>query len=170
MISEESLEKVSLWKEIQRYIRKKYPKIEDVYRKRLSIRLLINGLVMDLVDSTRRHLKRLGVTSVADLQKVKGPLVVASPSMAKKRLELRRFLHENLYQHYRVVRMTVKGQRIIRSLFEAYLEKPGQLPPQVRERAKKEGLHRALCDYLAGMTDRYVQDEYTRLFEPYERV
>ena len=83
---------------------------------------------------------------------------------------LRRFLHTHLYQHYRVVRMTEKGRRFIRRLFGAYVEKPEQLPPAVRERIEKDGLHRAICDYIAGMTDRYIQEEYKRLFEPYERV
>ncbi len=170
MISEEGLEKVALWRELQSYIRKKYPKIENAYRRRLTIRLLINRLVMDLVETTRRHLKRLGVSGVQDLQKIKGALVATSASMVRKRVELRRFLHANLYQHYRVVRMTEKGQRFIRKLFEAYLEKPGQLPPSVKDRVGKDGLHRAVCDYIAGMTDRYVQDEYKRLFEPFERV
>lgn len=170
MIPEEKLDEVRLWQEIQNYIRKKYPRIGPVQQKRLAIRLLINRLVMDLIEVTRRHLRRLGVRGTADLQKVKGPLVVFSDSMTKKKEELRRFLHTELYQHYRVVRMTNKGQRFLQSLFEAYLKKPGQLARSVRERAEKEGLHRALCDYLAGMTDRYAQDEYKRLFEPYERV
>lgn len=170
MISEEVLIRTSLWRETQLYIRKKYKKIADTPRKRLSIRLLINRMVMDLVETTRQHLEQMGVESVADLQKVKGPLVLLSPSMVRQKEELRRFLHANLYQHYRVVRMTEKGKRFLRSLFQAYLEKPGQLPPPVRERAKEDGLHRAVCDYLAGMTDRYVQEEYKRLFEPYERV
>lgn len=170
MISEAGLEKILLWKEAEGYIRKKYPHIQEVPRKRLAIRLLINRLVMDLVESTRHNLKQLGVEKTADLQKVRGQLAVLSPSMVKKKEELRRFLHGNLYQHYRVVRMTEKGKRFIEKVFGAYVKKPGQLPPSVLKRSEKDGLHRALCDYIAGMTDRYVQEEYKRLFEPYERV
>ena len=170
MIPEDELAGLALWREIQTYIKKKYSKIADPQRKRLSIRLLVNQLVMDLAGATRRHLRKIGVKTVSDLQKAKAPLVVFSPSINKKKEELRRFLHLNLYQHYRVVRMTDKGQRFIRSLFEAYLKKPGQLPPALRERIKKDGLHRAICDYIAGMTDRYILEEYKRLFEPYERV
>lgn len=170
MISEKELEKLAFWREVSAYTQKKYRKIDDSLRKRLAIRLLVNRLVMDLVEATRRHLKKLGVQKVADLQTVKVPLAVFSPSVVKKKEELRQFLHKHLYQHYRVVRMTDKGQRFIRSLFEAYLRKPGQLPPGVRERAEQEGLHRAICDYIAGMTDRYAQDEYRRFFEPFERV
>ena len=170
MISEEDLKGVSLWREIQAYIRKKYSKIGDPQRKRLTIRLMVNRLVMDLVAATRSHLKKMGVQSVAHLQKTKGPLALFTPSLNKKKEELRRFLHAHLYQHYRVVRMTNKGQRFIRALFEAYLKKPDQLPPPVHERIKKDGLHRAICDYVAGMTDRYVLEEYKKLFEPFERV
>lgn len=170
MIAEDGLQKISLWRETQAYIQKKYPQIEDSLRKRLSIRLLVNRFVMDMVETTQRHLKNLNVQTVADLQKVKGPLALFSPSLLKKREELRRFLHLNLYQHHRVVRMTEKGQRFIRGLFESYLKKPGQLSPAVLERAARDGLYRAICDYIAGMTDRYAQDEYKRLFEPFERV
>ncbi len=170
LISEEALEGITLWRETQAYVRKKYRRIADVQRKRLTIRLLINQMVTDLAETSRRHLKRLGVQSTADLQKTKDQLVLFSPSLTKKKEQLRRFLYDNLYHHYRVVRMTEKGQRLIRSLFESYLKKPGQLPPGVREWSVKEGLHRAACDYIAGMTDRFAQDEYKRLFEPYERV
>ena len=170
MISEEDLEGVALWREIQGYIRKKYSRISDAQGKRLAIRLLINRLVMDLVETTRRHLKKLGIENVGDLQKVKGPLAVFSDLIVKKKEELRRFLHKQLYGHYRVLRMTEKGQRFIQSVFEAYLKKPGQLPPSVARWIPKEGLRRAICDYLAGMTDRYIQEEYSRLFEPYEKV
>lgn len=170
MISEADLKGVALWRETQVYLRKKYPVIGDPQRKRLSIRLLVNRLVMDLVGTTARHLRQLRIESVTDLQKVKGPLAVFSAALNKKKEELRRFLHKNLYQHHRVVRMTEKGQRFIRNVFESYLKKPGQLPPAVRDRIKKDSLHRAICDYIAGMTDRYVIEEYKKLFEPYERV
>lgn len=170
MISEKDLHEVALWREVLGYVQKKYKKMDDNVRKRTAIRLIINRLVMDMTLSTQRHLKSLKIKRVSDLQKVKGQLVIASPSVLKKKEELRRFLHANLYQHYRVVRMTDKGQRYIRSLFETYLRKPGQLPPAVRTRAQDDGLHRAICDYIAGMTDRYAQDDYRRLFEPFERV
>ncbi|MBI2167107.1 MAG: deoxyguanosinetriphosphate triphosphohydrolase [Candidatus Omnitrophica bacterium] len=170
MIAEEELRGTRLWEEALNYIHKKYPRIEPAPRNRLAIRLLINQLVMDLIETTRRHLEKLGVKSVKDLQKVQGPLVLFSPGMTKKMEQLRRFLHAHVYQHYRVVRMTDKGQRFIRCLFEAYVKKPGQLAPSVRKRVEKDGIYRAVCDYIAGMTDRFAQDEYKRLFEPFERV
>jgi len=96
--------------------------------------------------------------------------VVFSEPVKGLHQQLKKFLNKNLYQHYRVVRMTDKGQRFLKSLFQVYLQKPAQLPPDVALRSKSEGIHRALCDYLAGMTDRFALDEYKRFFEPYERV
>ena len=80
------------------------------------------------------------------------------------------FLNEKLYQHYRVNRMSSKAQRFIRKLFEVYLDKPEQLPPQSQAMLKKDGPHRVICDYIAGMTDRYALNEYKKLFEPFEQV
>jgi dGTPase len=90
--------------------------------------------------------------------------------MEEARKPFKAFLSKNLYQHYRVVRMSNKACRFINDLFKVYLDKPEQLPPTTHSRLKKEGAHRAICDYIAGMTDRYALDEYKRLFEPYERV
>jgi dGTPase len=90
--------------------------------------------------------------------------------MHKKRKELRAFLIKNLYNNYRVMRMSDKARRFITGLFKVYLEKPEQLPPSDQKRIKKTGNHRVVCDYIASMTDRYALDEYKKLFDPYERV
>ena len=77
---------------------------------------------------------------------------------------------KNLYQHYRVVRMSDKAIRFIKKLFEIYLARPQQLPPKFQKKLNRETPHRVICDYIAGMTDRYALDEYKKFFEPYERV
>ena len=76
----------------------------------------------------------------------------------------------NLYQHHRVIRMTNKGKRFLREIFKVYEDCPEQLPPQVQARGKEDGIYRAICDYISGMTDRFALEEYKRLFEPFERV
>ncbi|HTL69817.1 MAG TPA: deoxyguanosinetriphosphate triphosphohydrolase, partial [Candidatus Eisenbacteria bacterium] len=86
------------------------------------------------------------------------------------RQELRDFLKAKLYRHYRVVRMSDKARRFIRALFEVYVSRPQQLPPGSQKRLKAEGVERVVCDYIAGMTDRYAQDEYRKFFEPFEKV
>lgn len=170
LILESDLKGVELWESAGQYIKRKYPTIRSTHKHRLAIRLIVNRLVMDVIETSRLRIKRLGIREVGDLQKKKIPVVSYSEPVKKQLGGLKKFLNQNLYQHYRVVRMTDKGQRFLRALFQVYEQKPGQLPPWVRERAKKEGFHRSVCDYLAGMTDRYALDEYKRFFEPYERV
>jgi dGTPase len=83
---------------------------------------------------------------------------------------LRQFLLEKMYRHYRLIRMADKARRIINQLFEAYLEDSNQLPPAFRERLKQEDKMQLICDYIAGMTDRFALQEYKKLFDPFERV
>ncbi len=171
LLAEEQLKELYLWRDAEGYIRKKYgKKISAVQKKRLVIRLIINRLATDVMETTLLRIKKMRIKSLKDLQKTQRLVVGLSGPMQRHLMEVKRFLHKFLYQHYRVIRMTDKGQRFLKALFEVYLQKPSQLPSEVVRRSKKEGIHRAICDYLAGMTDRYAQDEYKRIFEPYERV
>jgi dGTPase len=141
---------------------------DDMIRHRF-IRRLIGLSIDDVVLQTDRHLTEAGVTSVAALQRL--PSNVANYGAAFEAMadQLKDFLYDQLYSHYRVVRMSVKAQRFVEQLFEAYTTRPRQLPPQVRDRAEKIGLHRATADYIAGMTDRFALQEYERLFDPFTR-
>jgi dGTPase len=80
------------------------------------------------------------------------------------------FLMAKLYRHYRTLKMTEKAKRFIAEIFREYHGNPGQLPPAFQEAIPREGKARVICDYIAGMTDRYCQDEYKRLFHPFERM
>ena len=170
LITESQVEELALWQDAIRYIHKKYPGLAAVQRKRLAIRLIMNRLVGDLIEHTQTRIQKLGIRSLADLQKRKESVVGLGEVRRKELGQLKKFLHQHLYHHYRVVRMTDKGQRFLKALFQVCLDKPSQLPPDVLRRSKKEGLYRTICDYLAGMTDRFALDEYKRFFEPYERV
>jgi dGTPase len=83
------------------------------------------------------------------------------------RRELETFLTTRVYRHYRVQRMALKGARILRELFEEFCRVPQLLPPRYQRRTIQRGVFQTVCDYVAGMTDRYAQDEYLRLFQPY---
>ncbi|MBI3306696.1 MAG: deoxyguanosinetriphosphate triphosphohydrolase, partial [Candidatus Omnitrophica bacterium] len=170
LLTEEQIGKLRLWQDAAKYIRKKYPGIGPVPRKRLAIRLIVNRLVVDLVDHTLAQIERLGIRHVKDVQKTEKMVVGFSKEMAAYVREIKAFLNQNLYHHYRVERMTEKAQRFLKAIFKALIERPAQLPPEVLRRSREEGLHRAVCDYVAGMTDRFALDEYKRFFEPYERV
>jgi len=171
LITESALQKIGLWNEAQKKVEDTYGHIDDnEIRKFQAIKTLINMKVTDLLEESEKNIKDLGINSVEDVRSTKERIISFSKKMADKRRPLREFLFENLYSHYRVVRMSDKARRFLEKLFAVYLAKPEQLPPNAYNRLEKENTHRVICDYIAGMTDRYAQDEYKKLFEPYERV
>ncbi len=170
LIKEEDLKCIGLWHEKDREVRKKFPHIKDSIRKYQVIRALIDLQVTDLLNRTEYNIKRFKILKAQDATKIPERIVAPGKEMQALRASMRAFLKDKLYQHYRVIRMSNKAYRFITSLFKIYLDKPEQLPPNTQGRLKKEGAHRVICDYIAGMTDRYALDEYKKFFEPYERV
>ncbi len=168
LLDEEMLSGVSLWIMAKRDLEKKKFRYKPASFRPAMIRCILNYMVMDVVQHSKRLITLSGIQSVKELQKTQKKIIAFSPDMARRHVELKKFLMKNLYQHYHVVRMTDKGQRFIKALFEAYLGKPKLLPPDVIRRVEKEGIRRVICDYLAGMTDRFAVQEYKRLFEPHE--
>jgi dGTPase len=134
------------------------------------VRRIINRCIRDLLESTQRRIEDSGVQSVDDVRRAGGRLVVYSDDMAARVRELKEFLLKNMYRHYRVARMGDKAGRILRDLFESFVAEPLQLPPHYQERIQKDGVHRVVCDYIAGMTDRFALDEHRKLFDPLVRV
>ncbi len=169
LITESDLEKLSLWKAAKKRIKPRADLTPAVRRYQI-IRMLINLEVSNLLAQSEKNLKKFRVRSPGDVMKLSKFIISFSPALASQREEFRTFLKTRLYRHYRVVRMTDKARRFIRALFEVYLARPEQLPPGSQKRLKAEGVHRVVCDYIAGMTDRYAQDEYKKFFEPFERV
>ena len=88
------------------------------------------------------------------------------PEVRQLKTALEAFLHQRVYRHYRVMRMAAKGRRLLQALFNEFCGAPEQLPSRYAGRARTPPLERTVCDYLAGMTDRYAQNEYLRLFQP----
>jgi dGTPase len=168
MITPAMLEGIALWEVLCEACHWRGPLFRDLDRHRM-IRHLIGLLVSDMVQATDEQLRQNGVRSVLDIQQLGHPVVVYSETMQRQHRELKDFLYHNLYQHYRVVRMQVKAERIIADLFQAYCEKPAILPDHVREWVDRRGLERTVCDYIAGMTDRFAIEEHQRLFDPFLR-
>ena len=169
LLKESELDRLVLWREVKEKAKGKSIKDPQV-RKFQIIRGLINLEVTDLVTESLKNLKKHKIVRPEQAMAKPQFMIGFSSSLSKKRDELRAFLKTKLYRHYRVVRMSDKARRFLRALFEVYLSKPEQLPPGSQKRLKIDGPHRVVCDYLAGMTDRYAQDEYRRFFEPFERV
>ncbi len=170
LLTESSLKPIGLWKETNNLVTKRYPALSAEKRKYQIIRALINRQVTDLIGQSEKNIKKLKIKSVDKARILPTKTIAFSENMQGRRKPLRQFLMKNLYQHYRVVRMSDKAARFIKRLFEVYLAKPQQLPPTSQKRLKSETPHRVICDYIAGMTDRYALDEYKKFFEPYERV
>jgi len=126
------------------------------------VRRMINTLAFDLTQQSVGNISNTGVASIEDVHKAQ-PLISFSEEIKKENQELKHFLRTNLYQHYQVIRMTSKAERIIEALYKAFSEEVRLLPMEYQERAK-EGRYRAVADYIAGMTDRYANKEYRRLF------
>jgi dGTPase len=166
MITPDDLAGISLWEVINESIgRRRSDTLDELSRHRL-IRRLINIEITDLTQSIDRMIRRSGIKNVEELQKLPYNVVGFSEDMHRRNRELKDFLYKNLYNHYRVVRMAVKAERIIESLFNAFIEEPTILPDSFQKMIDEKGLEQTVCYYIAGMTDRFAIDEYQKLFDP----
>ena len=168
LISPAELEGLELWEVLRDSIGWHSTELDDLTRHRL-IRRLIGMEVSDLLDATVGRMQPLNLVSVEQLQRLDSNMVGFSDNFRRMNQQLKSFLFQNMYQHHRVVRMQTKAERILEDLFNAYIENPEVLPSEVQERARAGELHRTICDYIAGMTDRFAQEEHSKLFDPLTR-
>ena len=169
LLLETELDKIPLWNRAKKMIHAKASSNPEVRRYQI-IRNLINLEVTDLIQTSLKNIQKFRIRSPQQAFGMDRFAIAFSPALCRQREVFRQFLKTKLYRHYRVVRMSDKARRFIRALFQVYLSKPEQLPPGSQRRLKKEGAHRVICDYIAGMTDRYAQNEYRKFFEPFEKV
>lgn len=165
MLTPQMLEGLTLWEILLESVGWKGYSLDELNRHRI-IRRLIGLTVTDMVDSTAQRLRESGIQSVEELQKLDHNVIGFSEEMHRRNRQLKDFLYTNLYRHPRVVRMQVKAEKTIGDLFQAYLSEPSILPHHVQEWVDERGLERTICDYIAGMTDRYAIEEYSKLFDP----
>jgi dGTPase len=163
LITLEQLADISLFNRHLDEVRRLYPDLVDRRLIHETVRRMINTLVVDLVAQTRANLAEHRPADIDALRRCP-PLAAFSPAIREEHLALKRFLFQNLYRHYKVVRMSEKARRLIRALFDAFIEQPKLLPPEFQGRAEAD-LPRAVCDYIAGMTDRYAILEHRRIFD-----
>jgi dGTPase len=165
MITPAMLEGITLWEILAESIAWRGLLLDDLTRHRL-IRRLIGIEVSDLVTATDQCLRESGVRSVEELQRLAYNMIGYSEDMHRRNRQLKDFLYANMYRHHRVVRMAVKAERIITDLFTAYRAEPAMLPRHVQTSIETRGLERTICDYIAGMTDRFALQEHDKLFDP----
>jgi dGTPase len=146
--------------------------LSDTLMRYRFIRELVGLEVSDVVTATEHALHQAGVETLADLRQLPDNVAGYSPELTELNRELKAYLLNNFYRHYRVMRMAAKARRLLSALFTAYLQEPLQLPPAVQQRLQTDpdDLRRAVCDYLSGMTDRYAIQEHKRLYDPEERA
>lgn len=167
LITLDQLSKVEIFARYLAEVQAKYPAIQGRKLIHETVRRMINALVVDVCQQSLGNINAAQVSNLEQVRKAP-PLVAFSEEMRQQQIELKRFLHSKLYQHYRVSRMSAKAQRIIRELFAVFIEDVGLMPDEHQERAKQDK-PRAVADYIAGMTDRYAIREYQRLFAVSEK-
>lgn len=171
IINEKDLMNLELWRFASGEVNKKYKfNNNDNIRMAQTIKFLIDLEATDLIEHSISVIERQGIKTVDDVRNADGRILAFSSELERQKEELQKFLKEKVYENYRVVRMADKAKRFLKELFNEFTANPKQLPPYIQENIDKTGLHQNVCDYIAGMTDRYAQDEYKKLFYPYERV
>lgn len=171
LITLEQLEQVTLFADNLNKVRTQYPELTGRRLIHETVRRMINALVVDLCAQSNTNIANAAPKTVDDVRS-NAMLISFSPAMREQQTELKRFLRTNLYQHYRVNRMTSKAQRIVRDLFQIFMQDVKLMPDEFQQRARLDSptdQARAVADYIAGMTDRYAIREYQRLFTVSDR-
>ncbi|HVO42229.1 MAG TPA: deoxyguanosinetriphosphate triphosphohydrolase [Aggregatilineales bacterium] len=168
LLMPDQVETLAIWQRVRRGVGLTDTHFDEMVRHRL-IRHLLGMEIEDMIHATHHRLQEARVDSVAALQHLPTNVIGCSAELVALNNELKDFLFVNLYRHYRVVRMSVKAKRVLRELFEAYTGEPAQLPSEIQKKIESRGLHRAVADYIAGMTDRFALQEHERLFDPMTR-
>ncbi len=142
----------------------------ELWEEHQEVRAVINHLVTDLVRATEENIQRLKIKTVDDIRNAKEKCVTFSKITGANRKQLKVFLFENMYKHHRVERMAAKAEKILVDLFNLYCKNPKILPGEVQQKVENMPAERVVCDYIAGMTDRFALEEHAKLFDPAVRV
>jgi dGTPase len=165
LLSEKQLRRdVVLWRRADHKVRREHGALADECRRYFIIRCLIDSAVQDVVETTEKAAATAGIKSADDVRVQARPLAQYSPDRRKLNLELRKYLYQNLYYNPQVHQPNLRAVRMLEDLFHYHLEHHKEVGDLSRKRARREGWHRAICDYLSGMTDRYAIATHERLF------
>ena len=155
---------VRVWAQAARSVKRAHGELADECRRYFTIRTITDAQVTDVVETSERLIAKAGVQSADEVRLHHRALVQYSPVRRAQNLELRKYLYRHLYFSPQVDEANTRAVRILAELFKFYVAHPQEIGEQSRRRIPADGLHRAVCDYLAGMTDRYVMQEYQRFF------
>jgi dGTPase len=163
ILSAAQLEENAVWQQSHRDVLARYPDPHEPELHKLIIRDIIDVQVCDVITTSMRTIRAANPGSADEVRRQSAPLIRYSDGLAKANDELRRFLYQNVYYHPRVAEVNRRACEMLRRVFEAYLLDPERLGESAAKRIETEGLHRTVCDYIAGMTDRYLMEEHARL-------
>jgi dGTPase len=165
LLSEKNLiRNVKLFAQAARLVKKEFGNLPDESRRYFIIRTIIDLQIKDVVETSEKLICASKVNSANDVRRFPKPLIQHSKERGTLNMELRKYLYKNLYYNPVVHQPNLRAVKMLGELFKYYLKHPKEIGESSRRRLKKIGLHRAVCDYLAGMTDRYVMLEYKRIF------
>jgi len=165
LLTEKQLsQNVRLWDDAARLVKREHGALPDECRRYFTIRTIIDLQVKDVVETSEQLIATAGVRSADEVRLCPKTLVQYSLDRHRLNLELRRYLYKNLYFNPVVNEPHLRAKQVLKELFAFYLKQPAEISEQARKRVRKTGLHRAVCDYLAGMTDRYALQEHRRKF------
>ncbi len=172
LLSFDGLSEVALWKRNLDKVKQNFPGLNREKMKYQAVRQVIDEQVTDLLIETTARVEKFGVKTVEDVRRCPEELAAMSNGFRTEFLEMKRYLFQNMYRHSRVTRMESKSSKVIQGLFGLYESNPDILPTTTREKVKnrQEPVRRIICDYIAGMTDRFAIEEYEKLTEPSVRV
>lgn len=159
----EQLREVGLFGRYYQEAEKLYPTARRKLKFNEALKRIINTMVTDLIESTRKRLQEAGVQSLEDVRKQPERLAAFSPTVQKERMEAKAFLGENLYFSPELKPEKDRAEIVVRGLFEYWIAHPDSLPGDYQEQARRDSLPRVVCDYIAGMTDNFILQTYTRL-------
>jgi dGTPase len=165
LLSETHLAKnVRVWAQAARAVKKAHGKLPDECRRYFTIRTIIDLQIRDVVETSEQLIEKAGVKSADDARRFSKPLIQYSSARRQLNRELRQYLYKNLYYNPVVHQPNLRAVKMLEQLFKYFLAHPKEIGDSSQRRLQQTGLHRAVCDYLAGMTDRYVMLEWERLF------
>jgi dGTPase len=166
LLDEKKLVKeVRIWSEAAAFVRREYGDLPDEGRRYYTIRCIIDDQVKDVVHTSEQLIRKTDVASADDVRKQARPLIRYSTERRKLNLQLRKYLYRNYYYHPAVHEPNLRATRMMRDLFGYFLTRPKQIGEFSRKQIRSLGLHRAVCDYIAGMTDLYLMKEHERIFD-----
>lgn len=166
MIEPEQLKDIEFWRLVTDELGiDPQQSLTEMDRHRI-VRRLVGKEVTDVIATTSTRIKDCGIQNVSDIRNLPHLVLTRSDEIHRMDRGLRDFLYDNLYRHWRVMRLDMRARRFIAELFDAYTSSPVILPTEIQERARQKNFYRTICDYVAGMTDRFALQEHHKLFDP----